>query len=170
MDIFVVDVAEANNIEETLLKEFQKKEITNKKRWNQHCLSYLMLDRILKEVYKIEDREIVFNDGKPVLKNGSKYFSISHGGKYIVITFSNFNCGVDIEEIRNREYKAIVKRMRFEANSLEEFYQEWTRFEAEYKLGNNSASKRHTLQYDNHIITAVSENLAEKFELFVNKK
>ena len=68
MDIFVIRIEDANNVNEDLLKEFQKKEISNENKRKTHCFSYLMTDRILREVYKIEDREIVF-ENKPQIVN-----------------------------------------------------------------------------------------------------
>ena len=73
MDIFVIEVIDADNVHKELLKEFQKKEISNPKKWNEHCLSYLMVDRILREFYKIDDREVVFDKKKPLLKSGAKH-------------------------------------------------------------------------------------------------
>ena len=81
MDIFLIQTANIQNIEEDLLAKFQKKEIFDKKKYLIHCFTYLMLDRILKEVYKIENSEIDFINKKPVLKNQQKYFSISHSGE-----------------------------------------------------------------------------------------
>ena len=37
MDIFVIEIVDADNVHQKLLKEFQKKEISNPKKWNEHC-------------------------------------------------------------------------------------------------------------------------------------
>ena len=167
MDIFIIDVIDADEVHKELLKEFQKKQISDPKVWNTHCLSYLMVDRILKEVYKINDREIIFEEKKPFLKTKEKYFSISHSEDYIALAFSDSDCGIDIEKIKERDYDKIAKRMKFNCNSLDEFYYEWTRFEAEYKLGKdkkNAFVKNYRIK--EYALTVVSENPDEICEIY----
>ena len=170
MDIFVIKTSEINEIDQNILKEFQKKEISNQETLKTHCFTYLMLDKILKNVYKIDNCEIIFENKKPKLKSNEKHFSISHSKEYIAIAFSDFNCGVDIEKIKNRDFEKISNRMNFNAKTLQEFYQEWTRFEAEYKLNCKSLSSKH-FQIEDYSLTAVSENPEEKYEIyFANKE
>ena len=155
MDIFVIEIVDADNVHMELLKQFQKKEISNPKKWNEHCFSYLMVDR-----------DIVFNGKKPFLKNRKKFFSVSHSNDFIALAFSDYDCGVDIEKIKIREFEDISKRMGFKCNTLEEFYNEWTRFEAEYKLG-KPAQKFKKFHFDEYIITAASVNIQEEFEIYI---
>ena len=170
MDIFIIKVVEADEIHKNLLKEFEKKQISNPETWNVHCLSYLMVDRILKEVYKIENREIIFNNKKPILKTGEKSFSISHSEDFIALAFSDFDCGIDIERIKIRDYEKISKRMNFKCNSLEQFYFEWTRFEAEYKLGKDkNAVSIKNYKLEDYVLTVVSENDDEMYEIYYQK-
>ena len=170
MDIFIIKTEDAKKVDINLLKEFQKKEISVQSKLETHCFSYLMVDRILREVYKIKNREILFANGKPKLKNGEKHFSISHSGKYIAICFSNHNCGIDIEKVNNkRDWRAIAERMDFKSQSEEEFYKDWTKYEAEYKLGNKGINIYQT-KFDNCYISAVSENPEELFDLYLDIK
>ena len=166
MDIFVIEVVDADNVHKELLKEFQKKEISDPVKWNQHCLSYLMVDRILREFYKIEDREVVFNGKKPFLKNRAKFFSISHSGNYIALAFSDYDCGIDIEQIKLRNFEEISNRLGFKCNTLEDFYNEWTKYEAEYKLGKKK-KKFKKFHFEDYIITASSVNVSEEFEVYI---
>lgn len=166
MDIFIINTSDANNISEDLLKQFEHQKFSNIAKWKEHCLSYLMLDRILKEVYKIPNRDIEFINKKPYLKNKHIYFSISHSNEYIAISFSKSDCGIDIEEIKKRSYTNISKRMNFNSNSLEEFYYDWTKYEADYKLSSNAESYKQ-FQYKNYIITAASINPQEIFEVYI---
>ena len=165
MDIYIIKVIAADEVHKELLKQFQKKNISEANAWNRHCLSYLMLDRILREVYFIQDREIVFENKKPKLKNGKKQFSISHSKDFIVIVFSDSNCGVDIEINKQRDFRKIAEKMGFSAKTIDEFYHQWTKYEAEYKLGTKTASQK-TFQYENYTITAVSENPDEEYEIY----
>lgn len=165
MDIFIINIKSAENVPYELLEQFKKKKITNKKTLIIHCLTYLMLDRILKEVYKIQNPEIIFNNKKPLLKSQQKFFSISHSEEYITIAFSDYNCGIDIEKIKQRNLEKIAKRMSFHSSNLKEFYLEWTKYEALYKLGNIAHSVSH-FEFENYIITALSENPNEIFEIY----
>ena len=166
MDIFVIEIVDADNVHETLLKEFQKKEISNPKKWNEHCFSYLMVDRILRDFYQIEDREIVFNGKKPFLKNRAKFFSISHSNDFVALAFSDYDCGIDIEKIKLRGFEDISKRMGFKCNTLEDFYDEWTKYEAEYKLGKPAQCFK-KLHFEDYVITAASVNIQENFEIYI---
>jgi len=165
MDIFVIKVVAADDVHIELLKQFQKKQVSNPDDWNRHCLSYLMIDRILREVYKIENREIGFVNKKPVLLSNEKHFSISHSEGFIALAFSDSNCGIDIEQNKQRDFEKISKRMDFEAKSLDEFYRVWTRYEAQYKLGTAIASEK-TFQIEDYTLTVVSENSEEDFEFY----
>lgn len=166
MDIFVIEIIDADSVHQKLLLEFKKKEISNPKKLNQHCLSYLMVDRILREFYKIDEREVIFDGNKPKLKSGAKQFSISHSGDYIALAFSDFDCGIDIEKNKPRDFKEISERMNFACNTLEEFYSEWTFFEAKYKLGSTPRAVK-TYRLGDYTLTAVNENEKENFEIYI---
>ena len=166
MDIFVIIKSNASNIELELLEKFRHKNISNKNKLTEHCFSYLMLDRILKEIYKIEKRDLEFINGKPYLKNRQKFFRISHSGKYILIGFSNNESGIDIEKIKPRDFKSISKRMNFESKTLEEFYVNWTKYEAEYKLG-EKCKTIYNIEFKGYMITSVSSNIQEKFNFYI---
>lgn len=166
MDIFVIEITDADSVHQKLLLEFKKKEITNQVKLNAHCLSYLMVDRILREFYQIEDREIIFDNGKPILKSGEKHFSISHSGDFIALAFSASRCGVDIEKNTPRDFEKLAARMDFKSASQDEFYTDWTTYEAKYKLGAKVQSGK-TYKLGNYTLTAVSETPNEKFEIYI---
>ena len=167
MEIYIIDIANSEKVKEETLKLYQKKDISDEKKWRVHCLSYLLVDKFLEEVYGIESREIVFEDGKPILIDGGKHFSISHSEELITLAFSDSNCGVDIEKIKLREFKKIAERMNFEAETLGEFYQEWTRYEALYKLGKNTEyGSIADFDLDDYALAAVSEDPCEEYEIY----
>ena len=166
MDIFVIEIVDADNVHKELLQSFQKREISNPERWNAHCFSYLMIDRILRDFYNIEEREIVFDGKKPVLKTGEKHFSLSHSGGLVALAFSDYNCGVDIEQIKLRDFENISKRMGFKCETLGEFYDCWTRYEAEYKLSVPSQRTK-TFKLKGYSLSATSTNIKEDFEIYM---
>lgn len=168
MDIFIIKTDNAKKVSDELLQQYQKKKISNSNTLKTHCLSYLMIDKILKEVYQIEDREIVFENKKPNLKTKEKFFSISHSNDMIALAFSDSNCGIDIEKIKLREFSKISKRMGFNAETLGEFYQEWTQYEAIYKLGEDSVCSSYAnYELEDYSMTAVSTNPLEDFEVYM---
>ena len=171
MDIYIIEVGNAEKVSEETLKYYQKKEITNEEKWKTHCLSYLLVDKFLKEYYGLENTQLVFEDGKPILLDGGKYFSISHSEDLIALAFSDSNCGVDIEKIKLREFASISERMGFEANTLGEFYEEWTKYEALYKLGKDKEyGSIASFDLDDYALAAVSEDPCEEFDLFYQEE
>ena len=167
MDIFIIEISNAEKVKTETLMQYQKKEISDENKLRAHCLSYLLVDKFLEEVYKIERREIVFEDGKPVLLDGRKHFSISHSEDFIALAFSDSPCGVDIEKIKLREFKKIAERMKFEAETLGEFYEEWTKYEALYKLGTSiEYGSVASFDLEDYILTAASQDPCEEFELY----
>ena len=165
MDIFIININEANSVSKDLLQEFGYKHFSNKQNERIHRFAYLMSDRILKDFYHIENPIFDYGAEKPVLKNNEKHFSISHSGEYIAIVFSDYACGIDIEQTKDRDYKKISKRMGFESISLKDFYLNWTEFEAKYKLGCN-AEAVHRFEIPNYMITAVSNYKNDSCEIY----
>ncbi|MCQ2753480.1 MAG: hypothetical protein MJ231_00350 [bacterium] len=160
MDIFIIKIEEDIDC-----LSFKKKDYSNTKKLKAHCFAYFTLDKILKEKYGVNDRTIVFENGKPFLKNKEKQFSISHSGEYVALCFSDNNCGIDIEKIIPRDFEKISKKMGFSSQNLEDFYKHWTKYEASYKL-NSQSQKETSYKYNNYILTAVSTNLKEEFKFF----
>ena len=113
--------------------------------------------------------KIEFKNKKPYLKNRRKYFSISHSNEYIALCFSDFDCGVDVERIKERDYKSIAERMHFDSNSLEEFYFDWTKYEAVYKLGCEFKSYKN-FQFEDYVVTTVSANSDEEFQIYIQSE
>ena len=166
MDIFITNVSDADNINQEVLKSFQKKKISNLQVRKTHCYAYFMVDKILNDVYKLENREIEFVNNKPYLKNREKYISITHSNDVISIAFSDFDCGIDIEIIKNRNYQEISDRMKFDCRTLEEFYEQWTLYEATYKLA-GPVKNKYIYKYGNYCLCAVSSNIQEQFEIYI---
>ncbi|MBP5308551.1 MAG: 4'-phosphopantetheinyl transferase superfamily protein [Clostridia bacterium] len=56
--------------------------------------------------------DIVRNEyGKPYLKAGKPYFSISHSGNLIAVAVADFNIGIDIEVPQNTDYSRIASKV-----------------------------------------------------------
>lgn len=166
MDIYVINTESASNVDKGLLDKFVKKSFSNEEKRIEHSFAYLMLDRILRENYGIKDSELIFKNNKPMLKNKEKCFSLSHSAELLAIAVSDFNCGVDIEKMKGRDYVSIAKRMKLSCSNIKEFYSEWTRYEAKYKLGEQYKATK-TFDIEEYMLTAVSANEDETFELYI---
>lgn len=135
MDIFYLSSKNfLQFIDEEFIKQFKKKELGSKKRIIEHSMSMFILEYLLKRFYKIENFEIVYENKKPKLKNDEIYFNISHSKDIILIAFNDSSVGVDIEQKKERDFKKLSDYYNVQFKNKEDFYEFWTRLEAEIKL------------------------------------
>jgi 4'-phosphopantetheinyl transferase len=112
----------------------------------QEQLNHIAAGYLLYKVLNINGEDQVERTafGKPYLKSGNPFFSLSHSGNYAVLAVSDSDIGVDIEYIRefyNIDYSA---RKSFTQDELlwvqeeneqcERFFIVWTRKEAILKV------------------------------------
>lgn len=128
------------------------------KREKQYNAGRFIIEYAAKNLYKIENSEIEIINKKPRYKYSNIEFSISHSGNIAAVCFDNFPIGLDIEQITNRNYNAISKRMKFNQveYTLEEFYRNWTLYEAGIKLQNKVQSIKTQLFLDTYMLCLVS--------------
>lgn len=159
MEIFLFKISDYDDLSQEFLNQYKKREISDLQRLRVHTLAYYLLDETLRKNFSIRNAEVEFVHKKPFLKSREKFFSISHSNDYIAIVISDYNCGIDIEYKKERtNYQKIAERMRFKpCISLDEFYKEWTLYEATYKLNEEVKSVK---QFDIELysITTVSSN------------
>ena len=60
MEIFIIEINNAEKVKPETLELYRKKDISDEEKLKVHCLSYLLVDKFLEEVYGIKSREIVF--------------------------------------------------------------------------------------------------------------
>ena len=124
----------------------------------QHEVSRFFLKKILKEKYRINS-VIKEENGKPFLADNSMCFSISHSENFAGIAFDEGKIGFDMEFVKQRKFDGILKHFKISKNNVseKEFYQIWTRYEAEYKSGgvNNFLTN---FVYNNYVCSVSSEN------------
>lgn len=118
-----------------------------------------MLNYLLKNKYNIEPN-ILEKDGKPYLENNSIHFNISHSNKLVGIAFDKNKIGLDIEIIKPRNYKSILKHFNINEEITEkEFFQMWTVYEAEYKAG--IQDKILSFEYEKYMVSVSYEKFSE---------
>lgn len=100
----------------------------------EHNFGYFMADFIAKSKYNIND-EIIIEKSKPKFKNSDLYFSISHSNNVVAVVFDDYDIGLDIELMKNRDFNSISEYLNLSVKNPDKktFYKLWTRFEAQYK-------------------------------------
>ena len=107
-----------------------------KKHEKEHEAGLYIVRYAASNVFKINNIEFEIIKNKPHLKNSNIHFSISHSNNIAAVCFDRNPVGFDIEFIKQRDYLSIAERMNFNLKTgvINEFYEKWTQYEAEYKL------------------------------------
>lgn len=143
---------------EFLRKFSQGKEFKSLKRFVQYSIGRYLVKSVAKVVYNLSDTEIVIDNDKPKFKNGGVFFSISHSGNYVAAAFDNSPCGLDIEEMKPRDFEALSARYEKDFQTAEDFYKFWTEYEAEIKLQEKTQASYSCVFQENFMLTAASAN------------
>lgn len=147
----------------TYINDFDGKDEKQK----QHNAGRYIIEYAAKHVYNIENSEIEIINKKPKFKYSNISFSISHSKDIAAVCFSNDAVGLDVEQIIHRNFEKISKRMNFplKEHTIEEFYRNWTLYEAGIKLQDKVQSSKTIVFLDNYILSVVS---SQKEELNLN--
>lgn len=101
------------------------------------------------------------NDGRPIFLDSDDYtISIAHSNSVIIIAIDSYRIGVDVEYIKYRKnYSAVANKIGLSnVCNIDDFYREWTKYEATYKA---NLSSPHIKVYYNiipdYIIAIASE-------------
>lgn len=164
MNIYYIDIEEfKRNHDKDFLSEYADKEFKNEKRFYEYTIGRYLVKNVAKKIYKIEDCEIILNENdKPVFKNSDLHFSISHSKDYAVVCFDINQCGIDIEFIKERNFKKISQYYGKNIATSDEFYKYWTFKEASYKLSEEVKDSYCTIFKNNYCLTVVSEKIFDK--------
>ena len=128
----------------------------------QSLLGRHIVEYVGKSIYKIENTEIVKGDNKPEFKYSDVKFSISHSNNIIVVVFDEFPVGIDIEIMKDRDFRRLSGHHGITASDKEGFYRQWTQLEAGIKLQNKKGYV-YTEKFENeYMLTVISAN-TEKF-------
>ena len=165
MQVFYVDTNEYN-VDEKVLEKYKTRKITSKEKELQHLIGRFLLEKVAKEILKIENPEIEIVNKKPRFKNSDIKFSISHSKNIVLIAFDKNPVGADVEEMKERNYKEIFERYNYKGQDIskETFYKFWTEYEAGIKLQGTPKTKISTEIEKNFMLTVVG-NFDEKYEI-----
>ena len=147
MDIYVLDL---NKFDKKLLDNvISEKEISDELTKQEHLAGRYILN-FFAEKNNIKN-QIFYKNNKPYFQNNEYFFSISHCDNIVAVVFAKHNIGFDIEN--NKKERDFLKLLnRFNKENLQdyanknketlrkEFYEFWTKYEAQYKLQTSSKS------------------------------
>ena len=171
MKVFYIDIKKSKQtVGKEILCQYADIELKTEKRFFEYTLGRYLIKTVAEKYYNVKDTEIIIKEnGKPEFKSGGIYFSISHSENLLAVCFDEYPCGIDIEFMKDRNWKDISKYYGQEFKTLEDFYKFWTKQEAEYKLG-EKAKYCKSLSIKNYYFTVVSNKIFHSlfFEKFVD--
>ncbi len=145
--------------------EYFAEKIANLKPGSRRLLEVLAVRRALKELFYGEEQEVVYDEhGKPSLKAGKPYISISHTQGYAAVISSDVPVGIDIERIGNRVEKVVSHFLKQEelvtlalySDTVPALHLAWSAKEAVFKI---LGQEYYDLQ---HLTTVSHFNVAQK--------
>jgi len=181
MEIFVANISDFDNklhVCSSCLSDEENhysKNIYNTKVKNRFIVSKALTRNILSHKLRIPANKLEFmkNDyGKPFIKDCPYHFSVSHSENLFAVAVCKEEVGIDVEHMKERDYIALAKnnfdkkaldKILASSNQKEEFYRQWTLFEAAVKLrGKTIFSKIEEPEYSysqsagNYMLSVVS--------------
>ena len=108
--------------------------------------------------YNIEDTNIIIENKKPKFENADICFNISHSNNIVAVAFDSFPLGLDIEFMKDRDFKLLLERYNINSNNKEFFYQFWTEYEAKIKIQNETKQKLSFKLEQNYMLSLFSSN------------
>ena len=108
--------------------------------------------------YNIEDTNIIIENKKPKFENADICFNISHSNNIVAVAFDSFPLGLDIEFMKDRDFKLLLERYNINSNNKEFFYQFWTEYEAKIKIQNETKQKISFKLEPNYMLSLFSSN------------
>ncbi|MBR6098327.1 hypothetical protein IKP85_01110 [bacterium] len=114
-----------------------------------------------KNIYNITDTGIVKVNNKPKFKYSDIKFSISHSKNIVLAAFDENSLGVDIEFMKDRDFKSLSGHYGITATDKDEFYRQWTQLEAEIKLQSEKGFVYTDKFEKDYMLTVISSNSKE---------
>ena len=159
MDIFIADLNKIIN-NATLIKSYEKRLLPNDLvRYNQITHANRRLQFLVGRMLIYENLSGTFNvtqTGK-LVSNGT-FLSLAHSESMVILGMDNKEIGVDVEDkSKRRNFKSLanVCHLKDVKDDLS-FYREFTKYEADYKLG-VTAKDHQFYELENYLICLASE-------------
>jgi len=148
-------------IDENLMGKYSRSEL----RKLQSELGRNIVTFVGKNIYKLTDTNIIIENNKPRFKNSDIQFSITHSKNIVLVAFDEFSIGVDIEYMKDRDFKKFLGHYGITSTDKIGFYKQWTELEAKIKLQEN-AEWIYSQEFNNdYMLTIASSNKQSKPEI-----
>ena len=122
MKIFYIEIKNTSKLKRTEKKKLQSQ------------LGRHLTKQIAEVLYNSKDTEIIVENSKPKFKNTGLCFNISHSENIVAVAFDEKELGLDVEYMKERDFKSLLERYNIDSDNKDFFYQFWTEYEAEYKI------------------------------------
>ncbi len=166
MKIFYID-KDKNVLDKDFLLSFGDKKFLSEEKEIQHCLGRYLVKTVANNFFKLDNSDIVLVNKKPRFKSNDIHFSISHSQNIIIAAFDKNPVGVDIEFMKDRNFKELFKRYNYKSNNIskELFYSFWTEYEAAIKLQGAYKTKI-TVPFAENFMLTVLGNFNSDYQMF----
>ena len=167
MKLFYIDIDEYS-IDADVLKNFADRKFLSEEKEKQHCYGRFLVKTAAEMFFNLDNTEIEIVNKKPRFKNNQLQFSISHSNNIVIAAFDENPIGVDIEFMKERNFKEIFKRYNYKGENIskELFYKFWTEYEAGIKLQGSPKTKVTFPFKDNFMITVAGNFTEENYQIY----
>lgn len=164
MNIYYIDIEEfkQTHSKESLL-QYADSNFKSEKRFFEYAIGRYLIKNIAQKIYKIDDTEIITDEnGKPNFINSDLHFSLTHSKNCVVACFDQYNCGIDIEFIKKRDFEKLSRHYNINFLNADDFYKFWTFKEASFKQGTEVKDYYTTVFKNDYYLTVTSEKIFDK--------
>ena len=124
----------------------------------QSQLGRYIVDYVANFYYDIRQREVFTENGKPKFLHSDLCFNISHSNDIVLAAFDSMPLGVDVEFMRDRNFKDLFAHYGINADGKELFYRFWTNMEAKIKIQAEVKQELCLKLNDSYMVSVLSAN------------
>ncbi len=142
MDIYIADLTKIISntpLINSYINRLTKEDVDRFNRMTHECrkLQFLVARMM---IYEHLGRNLIVSDSGKLLYDGA-FLSVSHSEDMVVLVTSSVGVGIDVEDTRKkRDFKGLARRCGLgDISDQIDFYEKYTKYEAEYKLDTSSA-------------------------------
>lgn len=140
---------------------------TQKKKFQSELGRYIV-DYVGKNIYNIPNRSLTIEKNKPKFTHSDIKFSISHSNNIVAVAFDDYSVGIDIEQMKDRDFSKLGNHYGINTDNKTEFYKKWTQLEAEIKI-QAKAEQTYTTEFENDYMLTIATANPQKTEYVFEK-
>ena len=161
MKVFITDLSKQINCEERFLAHFDLLSEGDKERYfniaNDHRRLQFLVGRML-IAENLKTPVSITKNGKLSAQN--MFLSLTHSKNLVMLALDTNPVGIDAEDITHtRDFSKIANRLGFKSQkNAFSFYLEWTKYEADFKLGKTYQNPFHTFFTHQNFMVCLSSS------------